>query len=150
MAESVDRPDQQYKLPAWESLTVDQQQAIEAGPGWVTQPVELQEFSNVAEFRNSPEQRRADNFVMYFMRDGFVGSLYEEKPAFQRFAVLYPDIVSELDAQTAGRPPSEIANDDQLQIGLLDAYNKMKFLVDKSDPHVVDEAGEVDRLFLTH
>lgn len=144
---------QSLEVPAWEDLSPEQQQAFEEGPGWVTDSAgpELLSFDDVETFR-VPEQEpykfrgHSDNFISFFFRNGFLATVTEEKPVFQRFKILFPERLAELDQKVAD---AALKPDDGLWQELLETYAVMQQLVDKKDPDVMRKDGTVDEDFLT-
>ncbi|HSX00743.1 MAG TPA: hypothetical protein VLF67_00750 [Candidatus Saccharimonas sp.] len=108
----------------------------------VTTPAPMTSFGSLESF-----QTHARNFYrMFLVMEPLVGDIYRQKPAFQRFAHLYPRRVAQLESllQAHGRLPSP-----ESWPLLWQAYELMRPLVDLSDPQVVRQSDQaVDGLYL--
>jgi hypothetical protein len=144
-----DRLPSDYQLPGFKDLSPGQRQAILDGPGWVNRPVTLRRYEDVGDFRYTPNQGGSNNFIAFFNRTETSSLAYAaaQTPAFQRFHILYPELVEHLDQAVAtagyGPPPTQTWGE------LLKAYNIMSQLVDANDPDVLQN-GQVDDLYLWH
>lgn len=89
----------------------------------------------------------AINFMLFFQEG--LGEHYREKPAFQRFAILYPDFVDSLQDRLAVHSGNFAGLDGFSQQMVFRAYELMSTLVDEKDPYVKDVNGRVDTAYLT-
>ena len=114
------------------SLTAEQKLLLAAGPGQVVHPAPQWKFTSLSEF-----VELANNFYLMFlnmdgMPDGF-RDIYRKRPAFQRFAILFPEQVAEIEAvlEATGR---RMCADNASR--LHEAYQLMVQLVDCGDAAV--------------
>lgn len=131
------------------SLTPEQLAALEAGPGLVTDPVadELLPAAEVLKMRDYLTYKTLGNFSGYFTApESMYGYLIRQRPCRQRFAIIYPELTAKLELFVAmgANTASGRSTDD-----FIEAYDLMRTLVDRGDPHVLDDQLQVDAEFLT-
>lgn len=138
-------------VPKFNELSPQEQQAILTGPGWVKNPavLGLEDFSDISEFKchteDSPDHWGSNNFRLFFQYEGWVGEIYRQREAYQRFEIIYPERVEHLRDRMH---ELDSKPDDPLWEDLLRAYKLMRQLVDINDKDVVSH-GRVEKLFLT-
>lgn len=136
-------PEQYHPSPDKE-LSPEQIAAIEAGPGFVTNPAGpfLAPVSELGHL---------NNFFMYFAGpETFIGGIYHQLPYRQRFGILYPELTVELETHVAsGYNPVGDISFMETPTGRLfaTAYDLMRDQVDVADPGVL-ENGQVRRYLL--
>jgi hypothetical protein len=137
------------------SPTPEQLRLLDAGPGRVTRRAPQWAFSSSEEFIEVANNFYLAFLIMDSMPDGFK-DIYRKRPAFQRFAILFPEQLAELEAllETTGR---KMGADNAIR--LHEAYQLMVQLVDCRDcgiyapafwpasPYIDEEQG-FDLLYL--
>ncbi len=136
---------EQYGPSRYGEFSPEQNAALEAGPGRVTNPAG-------PFLASTSEMKHLNNFFMYFdtNTDSFISNMYRQLPYRQRFAIIYPELTAELEAHVAGGyNPVGDTSFMETSLGRLfaDAYDLMRDQVDMADPGVLLD-GEVNRYLL--
>lgn len=124
---------QTFELPAFESLTPEQQQAIKDGPGWITNLAPMTEHENpyTNDFHGA-----ATNFRSFFIEIHTFGQIKREiAQPYQRFAILYPDAVKYISENIKGVGHWGKLPAKDLEL-LFKAYQVMSKLTDITDTYV--------------
>jgi hypothetical protein len=141
--------------PAVISPTPEQLRLLDAGPGRVTRRAPQWVFSSLEEFVEVANNFYLAFLIMDSMPDGFK-DIYRKRPAFRRFAILFPEQLAELEAllEETGR---KMGADNAAR--LYEAYQLMVRLVDRDDRGIyapiswpssqyIDEGQGFDLLYL--
>lgn len=109
--------------------------------------VERSAYSELVAYESAEElEDNINNFLMFF-QEGF-GEFYRERPCWGRFERLHEDLASSLRSVLAGYEGRFCDLPQQQKETILYAYEKMRELVSKNDPHVCDKNGRVDPHYL--
>jgi hypothetical protein len=120
-------------------LTSDQLAAMNDGPGLAQTPVELERFS---------EASQLNNFALYFSSESSIaGVIYQRIRCNRRFAIVYPAFADALRANYVVLRDSRVVSAEKERV-LLHAYELMAALVDRDDPGVTDDDGNINHRYL--
>jgi len=146
---------EEFRLLHWTDLSPEQALLIAEGPGWIENPASshLTRFDSLESFTRhvgklgmNTYSKSYNNFKCFlYPRGSFGTEFYSSVPAFQRFHIIYPELVDHIDSKMTEldyKPAGDIWQD------LYISHSLMRRLVDRDDPKVINRAGELNPGYL--
>jgi hypothetical protein len=134
--------------PSFAFWTGDRETGKEEWGQPVTEPIPATDKEIVA-LRDLPKFSSVDEITEIVNTGAFTAlgrTNHSTKPAFLRMLILFPDFTASLTSKMSA--PENRYSEWQFVDELYIAYQLMSHLVDKSDPYVVDEQGQINEWYV--